>query len=72
MTAANSGSETTSKQDSYIFDLPEALFGPSSYRKIIFKDGIIEDRLQGYYPSFTGTGSVHKQIALVVHYLLRL
>ena len=30
MTAANSGSETTSKQDSYAFDF-EALFGPSSF-----------------------------------------
>ena len=27
MTAANSGSETTTKKDSYTFDLPEALFG---------------------------------------------
>ena len=31
MTAANSGSETTTKKDSYSFDLPEALFGPSSF-----------------------------------------
>ena len=59
MTAANSGSETTSKQDSYAFDLPEALFGPSSFiGKLFFKDGIKEDRLQGgTTQSFTGTGT---------------
>ena len=59
MTAANSGSETTSKQDSYAFDLPEALFGPSSFiGKLFFKDGIKEERLQGgTTQSFTGTGS---------------
>ncbi len=59
MTAANSGSETTSKADSYAFDLPEALFGPSSIiGKLFFKDGVIEDRLQGgTTQSFTGTGS---------------
>ena len=57
MTAANSGSETTSKQDSYAFDLPEALFGPSSFiGKLFFKDGIKEERLQGgTTQSFTGT-----------------
>ena len=59
MTAANSGSETTSKQDSYAFDLPEALFGPSSFiGKLFFKDGIKEQRLQGgTTQSFSGTGS---------------
>ena len=59
MTAANSGSETTSKQDSYAFDLPEALFGPSSIiGKLFFKDGVKEERLQGgTTQSFTGTGS---------------
>ena len=30
ITAANSGNETFTKSDSYEFDLPEALFGPSS------------------------------------------
>ena len=30
LTAANSGSETLAKSDAYTFDLPEALFGPSS------------------------------------------
>ncbi len=59
MTAANSGSETTSKQDNYQFDLPEALFGPSSIiGKLLFKDGVDEARLQGgTTQAFTGTGS---------------
>ena len=59
MTAANSGSETTSKSDNYAFDLPEALFGPSSFiGKLFFKDGINEQNLQGgTTQSFTGTGS---------------
>ena len=30
LTAANSGSETLAKSDAYTFDLPEALFGPTS------------------------------------------
>ena len=38
MTAANSGSETTAKSDSYTFDLPEALFGPSSLIGKLFFD----------------------------------
>ena len=43
LTAANSGSETLSKSDSYIFDLPEAIFGPSSFLgKFFFKDGVKE------------------------------
>ena len=34
------------------------MFGPSSFiGKLFFKDGIKEDRLQGYYTIFTGTGS---------------
>ena len=45
MTAANSGSETTTKKDSYTFDLPEALFGPSSFiGKFLFNgwaDGLV-------------------------------
>jgi flagellar L-ring protein precursor FlgH len=59
MTAANSGSETLSKTDSYIFDLPEALFGPSSLiGKLLFPDGVKEDNLRGgTTQSFTGSGT---------------
>ncbi len=59
MTAANSGSESTSKSDSYAFDLPEALFGPSSIiGKLLFKDGVKEQNLQGgTTQSFSGTGT---------------
>ena len=73
MTAANSGSETTSKQDSYAFDLPEALFGPSSFiGKLFFKDGIKEDRLKGVLHNLLqALVQLHKQIVLVVHYLLQ-
>ena len=59
MTAANSGSETLSKTDSYIFDLPGALFGPSSLiGKLLFPDGVKEDNLTGgTTQSFTGSGT---------------
>jgi flagellar L-ring protein precursor FlgH len=59
MTAANSGSETTTKKDSYSFDLPEALFGPSSFiGKFLFSDGVKEDRLKaGTEQSFQGSGT---------------
>lgn len=59
LTAANSGSETLSKSDSYVFDLPEALFGPSSLLgKFFFKDGVKEDNLRaGTTQSFTGSGT---------------
>ena len=59
MTAANSGSETTTKKDSYTFDLPEALFGPSSLiGKLLFSDGVDESRLQGgTEQSFQGSGT---------------
>lgn len=59
MSAANSGSETLSKSDSYVFDLPEALFGPSSLiGKFLFPGGVKEDRLQaGTTQSFTGSGT---------------
>jgi flagellar L-ring protein precursor FlgH len=59
LTAANSGSETTTKKDSYTFDLPEALFGPSSFiGKFLFSDGVKESRLQGgTEQSFQGSGT---------------
>lgn len=59
LTAANSGSETLSKSDSYVFDLPEAIFGPSSFLgKFFFKDGVKEGNLQGgTTQSFTGSGT---------------
>jgi len=59
LTAANSGSETTSKSDSYTFDLPEAIFGPSSLiAKFFFPDGVKEDNLRGgTTQAFTGAGT---------------
>ena len=59
MSAANSGSETTSKSDSYTFDLPEALFGPSSLiGKLFFPGGVKEDNLRaGTTQAFTGSGT---------------
>ena len=59
ITAANSGNETFTKSDSYEFDLPEALFGPSSLiGKLLFPGGVIEDRLKGgTTQKFTGTGT---------------
>ncbi len=59
MSAANSGSETLSKSDSYAFDLPEALFGPSSLLgKFFFPGGVKEDNLTaGTTQAFTGTGT---------------
>ena len=59
MAAANSGSETISKSDSYTFDLPEALFGPSSLiGKFFFPGGVKEDNLRaGTTQAFTGTGT---------------
>ena len=66
MTAANSGTETTSKKDSYTFDLPEALFGPSSLiGKLLFSDGVDESRLQGgTEQSFQGSGSANQANSL--------
>tara|TARA_B100000886_G_C20371144_1_gene469613 strand:+ start:334 stop:1026 length:693 start_codon:yes stop_codon:yes gene_type:complete len=59
MSAANSGSETLSKSDSYTFDLPEALFGPSSLLgKFFFPGGVKQDNLTGgTTQAFTGTGT---------------
>ena len=59
MSAANSGSETLSKSDEYSFDLPEALFGPSSLiGKFFFPGGVKEDNLKGgTTQKFTGTGT---------------
>ncbi len=66
MTAANSGTETTSKKDSYTFDLPEALFGPSSLiGKLLFSGGVDESRLQGgTEQSFQGSGSANQANSL--------
>ncbi len=59
LSAANSGSETLSKTDAYTFDLPEALFGPSSLiGKLFFKDGVKENNLRGgTTQAFTGSGT---------------
>ena len=59
LNASNSGSETLSKTDAYAFDLPEALFGPSSLLgKLFFNGGIKENNLAGgTTQSFTGTGT---------------
>ena len=59
LNASNSGSETLSKTDAYTFDLPEALFGPSSLLgKLFFNGGIKENNLAGgTTQSFTGTGT---------------
>ena len=59
ITAANSGNETFTKSDSYEFDLPEALFGPSSLiGKLFFPGGVDETRLKGgTTQKFTGTGT---------------
>ncbi len=59
MTAANSGSETTTKKDSWTFDLPEAIFGPSSLiAKFLFDGGVDEDKLKaGTEQSFQGSGT---------------
>ena len=66
ITAANSGTETTSKKDSYTFDLPEALFGPSSLiGKLLFSGGVDESRLQGgTEQSFQGSGSANQANSL--------
>ena len=59
LNASNSGSETLSKSDAYAFDLPEALFGPSSLLgKLFFNGGIKENNLAGgTTQSFTGSGT---------------
>ena len=59
MAAAKAGSETLSKSDSYTFDLPEALFGPSSLMgKFFFPGGVKEDNLRaGTTQAFTGSGT---------------
>lgn len=59
LNASNSGSETLSKTDAYTFDLPEALFGPSSLLgKLFFNGGIKENNLAGgTTQSFTGSGT---------------
>ena len=74
MTAANSGSESTSKSDSYAFDLPEALFGPSSIiGKLLFKDGVKEQNLQGgTTQSFSGTGTAAQANSIMGRFLLLL
>lgn len=66
MTAANSGTETTSKSDSYGFDLPEALFGPSSLlSKLFFPGGVKEDNLVGgTTQAFTGSGTAAQSNSL--------
>jgi len=60
--SANSGDETLKKTDAYTFDLPEALFGPSSIiGKLLFKDGVNETRLQGgTTQNFTGSGTANQ------------
>ena len=59
LNASNSGSETLSKTDAYTFDLPEALFGPSSLLgKLFFNGGVKENNLAGgTTQSFTGSGT---------------
>ncbi len=59
LTAENSVSETTTKSDAYTFDLPEALFGPSSLiGKLFFPGGVKEDNLRaGTTQAFTGSGT---------------
>tara|TARA_B100001029_G_scaffold148552_1_gene129830 strand:+ start:91 stop:783 length:693 start_codon:yes stop_codon:yes gene_type:complete len=59
LSAANSGSETLSKSDAYTFDLPEAIFGPSSLiGKFLFPGGVKEDNLKaGTSQAFSGTGT---------------
>ena len=59
LNASNSGSETLSKTDAYAFDLPEALFGPSSLLgKLFFNGGVKENNLAGgTTQSFTGSGT---------------
>ena len=59
LTAANSGSETLAKSDAYTFDLPEALFCPSSLiGKFFFPGGVKENNLQGgTTQNFTGSGT---------------
>ena len=66
MTAANSGTETTSKSDSYTFDLPEALFGPSSLiAKLFFPDGVKEGNLTGgTTQAYTGSGTAAQSNSL--------
>ncbi len=66
MTAANSGSETTAKSDSYTFDLPEALFGPSSLiGKLFFPGGVKEGNLTGgTTQNFTGSGTAAQSNSL--------
>ncbi len=59
VSSSNTGTETLSKSDSYAFDLPEALFGPSSLLgKLFFPGGVKEDNLKGgTTQAFTGSGS---------------
>ena len=59
LNASNSGSETLSKTDAYTFDLPEALFGPSSLLgKLFFNGGVKENNLAGgTTQNFTGSGT---------------
>ena len=59
VSSSNTGTETLSKSDSYAFDLPEALFGPSSLLgKLFFPGGVKEDNLRGgTTQAFTGSGS---------------
>ncbi len=66
MTAANSGTETTSKTDNYTFDLPEALFGPSSLiGKLFFPGGVAEGNLTGgTTQAFTGSGTAAQSNSL--------
>ena len=66
MTAANAGSEATSKSDAYTFDLPEALFGPSSFiGKFFFPGGVKENNLRGgTTQAFTGSGTAAQSNSL--------
>ncbi len=66
MTAANAGTESLSKSDSYTFDLPEALFGPSSLiGKLFFPGGVKEDNLRGgTTQAFTGSGTAAQSNSL--------
>ena len=58
MTAANSGSETTTKKDSYSFDLPEALFGDRTVQ-----DYPLDYNYQNEQHRFEEAGKLWKQAA---------
>ncbi len=66
VSSSNSGTETLSKSDSYAFDLPEAIFGPSSLiGKLFFPGGVKEDNLKGgTTQNFTGSGKADQANSL--------